>query len=323
MNGKGHHQTGRPATATAFAPATVANVAVGFDLMGFAIGGFGDTVTVRRTGEPGVRIEEITGVVPDLPRVAEKNTAGVVLLGLLEMGVVKGGFAVGIDKGVPLGSGMGGSAASAVGALVAANALLEKPLPLEELYLLSLRGETLAGGTPHGDNAGPCLAGGLLLARTARPPVDLIRIPVPPEIRAVVVHPHMCIPTKEARCILRAEVEMKGFIEQCGNLAGFLSACYNDDYLMIGRCLRDVVIEPQRASLIPGFFEAKDAALAAGALGFSISGSGPSVFAWCRGNEVAAAVKKAVAGVFALHSLECDEWSGQISAQGAHLIPDA
>ncbi|MBF0407837.1 MAG: homoserine kinase [Candidatus Riflebacteria bacterium] len=307
-------------SATAFAPATVANVAVGFDLMGFAISGFGDTVTVRHIDEPTVKIDEITGVVPDLPLEAEKNTAGVVLLRLLDKGVKSGGFALKIQKGIPLGSGMGGSAASAAGALVAANKLLKNPLPLEELYLLSLFGETLAGGAPHGDNVGPCLTGGLLLARSVSYPVDLVHLPIPSEIRAVVVHPHICISTKEARAILRSDVPLKSFIEQSGNLAGFISACYTNDYKMIGRCLRDVVIEPQRAALIPGFADARKNAFDSGALGFSISGSGPAVFALCRGDEAATKVRKGIVEAFLRHSLPCDEWSGSISELGAYIV---
>lgn len=406
----------RPALATAFAPATVANVAVGFDLLGFAISGFGDTVTVRRIEEPTVRIASSTwsptltgggvseafpataapgsgsatasdthhgphaatrsggpptgqpgyggagaavstgsgpfpavppgvvsplstgggaarpepdgpasgrpaepGLLEPLPLDAAKNTAGVVLIGLREKLGLPNGFAVEVVKGIPLGSGMGGSAASAVGALVAANALLERPLPLVDLFSLSLLGETIAGGAPHGDNVGPCLYGGLLLARRVSPP-DLLPLPVLPELRAVVVHPHLRVDTKAARAILKPAVPMAGFIAQTANLAGFVTACHTGDYDLLGRSLEDVVIEPQRAVLIPGFAAAKAAALAAGALGFSISGSGPSVFALARGDAAAERVRAAVRAVFAGQSLPCDEWVGPISQRGAHLV---
>lgn len=374
-----------PATATAFAPATVANVAVGFDLLGFAISGFGDTVTVRRVEEPAVRIVSSTwspilagqgargaspaatgpagggsaggagegapagrpgeaarpapgrevaspppggagsgrpeqpGLLEPLPLDAAKNTAGVVLIGLREKLGLPFGFAVEVVKGIPLGSGMGGSAASAVGALVAANALLDRPLSPPDLFSLSLLGETLAGGAPHGDNVGPCLCGGLLLARRVAPP-DLLSLPVLPDLRAVVVHPHLRVDTKAARAILKPAVPMAGFIAQIANLAGFVTACHTGDYDLLGRSLEDVVIEPQRAVLIPGFAAAKAAALAAGALGFSISGSGPSVFALARGDEAAGRVRAAVCAVFAGQSLPCDEWVGPISPRGAHLL---
>ncbi|NLI74926.1 MAG: homoserine kinase [Candidatus Riflebacteria bacterium] len=375
----------RPAVATAFAPATVANVAVGFDLLGFAISGFGDTVTVRRIEEPTVRIVSSTwspalagaasrgtfpapvgavgresgggtgdglpaglpgaagrptpggeaapplpggpvsgrpatpGLLEPLPLDAAKNTAGVVLIGLREKLGLSFGFAVEVVKGIPLGSGMGGSAASAVGALVAANALLERPLPQPDLFTLSLLGETLAGGAPHGDNVGPCLCGGLLLARRVSPP-DLLPLPVLPELRAVVVHPHLRVDTKAARAILKPAVPMAGFIAQTANLAGFVTACHTGDYDLLGRSLEDVVIEPQRAVLIPGFATAKAAAPAAGALGFSISGSGPSVFALARGDAAAERVRAAVRAVFADQALPCDEWVGPISPRGAHLV---
>jgi len=308
-----------PRQATAFAPATVANVAVGFDILGFAIGGFGDTVTVRRIDEPTVRIASVTGLPEPLPLEAAKNTAGVVLIGLRERLGLEYGFEIEIRKGIPLGSGMGGSAASAVGALAAANALLDQPLPRTDLFSLSLLGETLAGGAPHGDNVGPCLFGGLLLARRMDPP-DLVQLPVPRQLRAVLVHPDICVSTREARAILRQDVSMRGFIDQSANLAAFTAACFTGDYDLLGRSLEDLVIEPQRARLIPGFAEAKAAALAAGALGFSISGAGPSVFALTRGDEMANRVRNAISAVFAGHSLRCEEWAGSISLKGALVV---
>lgn len=308
-----------PRQATAFAPATVANVAVGFDLLGFAIGGFGDLVTVRRIEEPTVRIASVTGLSETLPLEAARNTAGVVLIGLRERLGLASGFEVEVRKGIPLGSGMGGSAASAVGALVAANALLDHPLARTDLFRLSLLGETLAGGAPHGDNVGPCLFGGLLLTRRVEPP-DLVPLPVLPELRAVLVHPRICVNTREARAILRPDVSLRAFIDQSANLAGFTAACFTRDYGLLGRSLEDLVIEPQRAHLIPGFAEAKAAALSAGALGFTISGSGPSVFALTREDEDAERVRQAIGAVFARHSLECDEWVGPISLEGASVV---
>jgi homoserine kinase len=247
--------------ATAFAPASVANVAIGFDILGFSVDSLGDRVTLTRSETRGVRILSIRGVAEDLPLEAEKNTAGRALIAMVEGLRLDFGLEMQIDKGIPLSSGLGGSAASAVAAVVAANALLGEPLPLIELLKFAMQGEAVASGSMHADNISPSLYGGLVLTVGIENP-HVKQIPVPPGVRAVVVHPHMFVSTKHARGILSRTVNMSDFVWQTANLAGFISGCYTDDLDLIRASLQDVVIEPQRQVLIPGFANIRDAALA-------------------------------------------------------------
>ena len=306
------------ARATAFAPASVGNVAIGFDILGFAIDTLGDRVTVSRRDAPGVEVTAVRGVAAELPREPGENTAGRALLALQEALALPFGFRVEIDKGIPLGSGLGGSAASAVGAVVAANALLPRPVSRLELLQFAMTGEAVASGARHADNIAPSLFGGLALTvGIDHPRVKLI--PVPAAIRAVIVHPHMFLATSQARAILRLSVELSDFVWQTAHLAGFISGCYTDDLDMIRASFEDVVIEPQRASLIPGFQEVRRGAMEAGALGCSISGAGPSMFAWTL-EATASAVLAAMRREFARHSLATDHWVVEVRSAGARLI---
>jgi homoserine kinase len=273
----------------------VGNVAVGFDILGHALAGAGDTVIARRAAHDEVRITEIRGVVTDLPRDAGRNTAARAVDAWRN--AVGGGFGVDleIEKGIALGSGMGGSAASAVAALVAANALLEKPLDRELLYPFALAGESVASGARHGDNVAPQLLGGLVLAAHDK----LVRVPTPAGLACVLARPDQVLETRAARVVLQTPYPLGDFVEQSANLALLLAGCWRNDFELIRAGLADVLVEPRRASLIVGFAEAKAAALAAGALGASISGAGPSVFAWCEGESVANAVAKALTQSFA------------------------
>jgi homoserine kinase len=304
--------------ATAFAPASVGNVAIGFDILGFSVNAIGDRATVRRSAERGVRITDINGVVSDLPMVPEKNTAGRALQAMCEALNPDFGFELSLDKGIPLSSGLGGSAASAVAAVVAANAVLEKPCGKLELLKFAMQGEAVASGSMHVDNIAPSLYGGLVLTVGIDHP-RVKQIPVPPVVRAVVVHPHMFLSTRAARAILKTSVEMKDFVWQTANLAGFISGCYTNDLDMIRESFEDVVIEPQRAALIPGFAEARRAAVSAGALGCSISGAGPTMFAWCLESH-ALAVREALVIEFSRHGLESDHWITAVDPQGAHVL---
>jgi homoserine kinase len=304
--------------ATAFAPASVGNVAIGFDIMGFSIAGLGDRVTVTRRNAPGVEISAVRGIAGELPRDARDNTAGRALLAMQEAVRPGFGFALEIDKGIPLGSGLGGSAASAVGAVVAANALLHEPRSPLELLQFAMAGEAVASGARHADNIAPSLFGGLVLTVGIDHP-RVKQIPVPAAIRAVVVHPHMFLATARARAILKPGVEMSDFVWQTANLAGFISGCYTDDLDMIRASFEDVVIEPQRQALIPGFQEVRRGAMAAGALGCSISGAGPSMFAWTLESN-AAAVRAAMRSAFARQSLATDDWLVEIPPAGARVI---
>ena len=307
--------------ATAFAPASVGNVAIGFDILGFSVDALGDRVTVSRRAEPGVVIRAVRGVAGDLPKEPEKNTAGRALLALQESLKPGFGFEMEIDKGIPLGSGLGGSAASAVGAVVAANALLDRPCTKLELLQFAMQGEAVASGSLHVDNISPSLFGGLVLTVGIDHP-RIKQIPVPASVRAIILHPHMFLSTKQARAILSRTVAMSDFVWQTANLAGFISGCYTDDLDMIRASFEDVVIEPQRQALIPGFPEVRRASMDAGALGCSISGAGPTMFAWAVA-ERAPAVLEAMRAEFTKRSIEVDEWIVEMNSAGARVLPDA
>jgi homoserine kinase len=306
--------------ARAFAPASVANVAIGFDILGFSVDALGDTVTVTRSAKPGVRILAIRGVAEDLPLEAEKNTAGRALIAMCESLKLDFGMDVEIDKGIPLSSGLGGSASSAVAAVVAANALLPRPLPKLDLLRFAMQGEAVASGAMHADNISPSLFGGLVLTVGIEHP-RVKQIPVPQGIRAVIAHPHMFVSTKQARAILSRTVNLSDFVWQTANLAGFISGCYTDDIEMIRESFQDVVIEPQRQLLIPGFPDIRAAAMDAGALGCSISGAGPTMFALCLEAD-APSVRQAMVSLFAKQNLAVDDWVVAIRSEGAHVVAD-
>lgn len=311
--------TTKPAldAATAFAPATVANVAIGFDILGHTVEAVGDSVTVRRIETPAVLISSITGIAGDLPVEAERNTAGRAVQSLQQALKLPFGFELSISKGIPLSSGMGGSAASAVAAVVAANHLLDTPLTRLELLKHAIQGEFVASGAVHVDNIAPSLFGGLVLTVGIDHP-RVKQIPVPKSLRCVLVHPHMHLATREARAILQASVTRSDFVWQTAHLAGFISGCYSNDLDMIRESFDDVVIEPQRQSLIPGFGAVKRSAVAAGALGCSISGAGPTVFAWVEAPR-AAAVQAAMVAAFAANGLATDAWISAIETPGARI----
>jgi homoserine kinase len=307
-------------SATAFAPASVGNVAVGFDILGHSVAALGDRVRVQRRDEPGVSVRSITGVVQGLPLDAERNTAGMAALALQRELGLPFGFELDIEKGIPLGSGLGGSAASAVAAVVAAAALVEQPLDRTQLLKFAMQGEAVASGSVHVDNIAPSLFGGLVLTvGIDRPQVR--QIPVPDAIRCVLVHPHMVLETRAARAILKNSVELSDVIWQTANLAGFLAGCYTSDLPLIRESLLDVIIEPQRQALIPGFSDVKQAGLAAGALGGSISGAGPTVFAWSETGD-AERVRAAMVAAFASHGLESDSWVSALDPEGARVVSD-
>jgi homoserine kinase len=296
----------------------VGNVAIGFDILGMAVDALGDRVTVSRSSQPGVRITAISGVPEELPLEAERNTAGSALMAMQEALKPGFGFEMQIQKGIPLGSGLGGSAASAVGAVVAANALLPTPCSKLELLKFAMQGEKVASGSLHVDNIAPSLFGGLVLTVGIDHP-RVKQIPVPAGIKSVIVHPHMFLSTKQARAILKRTVELSDFVWQTANLAGFISGCYTDDLDMIRASFQDVVIEPQRQALIPGFNDVRQAAMAAGALGCSISGAGPTMFAWALADH-AETVLATMRREFGRHSITLDEWIVDAQSVGAHLI---
>jgi homoserine kinase len=307
-------------SATAFAPASVGNVGVGFDILGHTVAALGDKVRATRRAERGVAIRSITGTVENLPLAAEKNTAGMAVLALCRELGLPYGFDLDIEKGIPLGSGLGGSAASAVAGIVAATALVGERLDRTELLKFAMQGEAVASGSVHVDNIAPSLYGGLVLTVGIDNPY-VKQIPVPDSIRCVLVHPHMVLPTREARAILSKSVPLSDVIWQQANLAGFLAGCFTNDVALIRESLLDVVIEPQRQVLIPGFVDVKQAALAAGALGASISGAGPTVFAWVDEAD-AEKVRSGMVDAFSRHGLDSDSWVSTFDRAGARVVGD-
>lgn len=302
----------------AFAPATVGNVAIGFDILGHTFPAIGDRVRATRSARTGVRITGISGLAVELPTDVERNTAGKAVLSLMDALGPPFGIDLEIDKGIPLESGLGGSAASAVAAVVAANALLEQPVSRLELLKHALQGEAVASGSLHADNVAPSLFGGLVLT-VGIDNAEVRQIPVPPGIRCVLAHPKLSVSTRDARTMLSPELKMPDVIRQTANLAGFLTGCFTNDLPLIRHAFDDVLIEPQRARLIPGFADVKHAAMEAGALGCSISGAGPSVFAWCEESVAPAALDRMV-NAFARHGLACDQWITDIGRDGARLL---
>ena len=297
----------------AFAPASVGNVAVGFDLLGHSIAGPGDVATIHRVPERGVRVTAIRGSTHPLPLDAERNTAGAALLALSRAERLDFGFEIELDKGIPFGSGMGGSAASAVAALVAANALLDRPLAREALYPFALAGEAVASGSAHGDNVGPMLVGGLALATHER----VVRLSVPAGLHCLLVHPHCVLETKRAREVLREGFAIADVVRQTEHLATVLLACQLGDAELLRGQLEDVLVEPRREPLVPGFAAAKRAALAAGALGSSLSGAGPSLFAWYTSRGNAEAAEPLVRAAF---GIETDAWVSPVDGPRAELV---
>lgn len=303
---------------TAFAPATVSNVACGFDVLGFPLESPGDEVTAT-LASVGVRIVDIQNDGGRLPRDAARNTAGVAVLALLARLGERRGVDLVIRKGLPLSSGLGGSAASAVAAVVAVNALMGADAPMETLLACALEGERLGAGSAHADNIAPCLCGGFVLVRCANPP-DIIRLPVPPGLTAVVVHPEIEIETAKARALLGDTVPLQDAVRQWANLGAFVDGLHRGDFKQIARSLEDSIAEPRRAPLVPGLAMIKRAAVEAGALGCSLSGSGPSLFALCQTPAIATAVAAAMTAAVRSHiGGESQTYVSPIATQGAHV----
>ncbi|HBE98332.1 MAG TPA: homoserine kinase [Verrucomicrobiales bacterium] len=303
-----------------FAPATVANVACGYDVLGFAIDAPGDEIVARHSPEPGLRITKITGDDGKLPLEAEQNTAGVAALDLLKhLGMLDRGIELEIHKKMPFGSGLGSSAASAVAGAYAVNKLIGEPLTKKQLLSFAMTGEASADGAWHADNVGPCLLGGVVFIRDNEE-LDISQLPVPKNLWAAVVHPDIEILTKVAREILPTEVPLANVTQQIGNLGGLICGLIQEDYGMISRSVHDVIAEPRRQKLIPEFYKAKRAAMGAGALGFSISGAGPSVFALCEGEESAQRVGEAISAVFTKVDLGNQLYVSRVNLDGVKVI---
>ena len=298
-----------------FCPGTIANVSCGFDVLGLSLAGVGDYMTVTQTATKGITISEILG--QDLPLETTQNVAGVAGLALLEALESDAGFDIKIDKRIKAGSGIGSSAASSAGAVWAINHLLGNPFTTKELIPFAMEGERLASGVAHADNVAPALLGGFTLVRSTDP-LDVISLPSPGELYATVIHPQIEIKTADSRRILKSNLSLKDAITQWGNLGGLVAGLYREDYELIGRSLQDVVIEPIRSILIPGFTEIKEAALNAGALGGGISGSGPSVFALSKGKDNALKVADAIRNVYEPFGISFDIHISNINKKGVY-----
>lgn len=299
-----------------FAPATVANVACGFDSLGFALNEPGDIVEAVLSSTPGVTVKSITGDGGKLPLDSMKNTASVAVMELLShIGDTKTGIDLHVQKHMPLGSGLGSSAASAVAAVVAANELLGSPLTRLELLPFVMQAEKIACGAAHADNVAPALLGGFVLVRSYRP-LDVIQLEYPKDLYAAVLHPQIELLTSDARNVLKKTIRLDDAIEQWSNLAGLITGLITHDHDLIGRSLKDTLIEPIRSLLIPGFDAVKAAALERNALGCSISGSGPSIFALCRGEDHARDVGSAMQAALNRYGLGSDLYVSSINAVG-------
>ncbi len=305
-------------TITAFAPATSANLGVGFDIMGLALDAVGDKVTLTKREDGQIVIEKINSTT-GLPLEPNKNTASYAITKMCEDLNITCGFSLQIDKGIAMGSGMGGSAASAVAAVVALNGFLINPVSKEKLVEYALYGEEIASGGKHADNVAPCVFGGITLIRETNP-MEVISLPFTKELLCVIIHPHLQVETKSARGILSPTVAMSDFVHQSANLAATICALYTNDIPLLKRSMQDLIIEPQRAKLVTGYYDVKNAALNAGAITATLSGSGPSLIAFATSQSNALKVRDEMVAAFAKHGIEADSWISPINPHGAYIV---
>ena len=315
--------TREPKNATAFAPGGVGNIGPGLDILGLALAGRGDTVRAEWAGERGIRI--LDSGHPDLPMDAAHHTAGLAAIAVLERAGDQrsrnSGIALTVQKGLPLSGGQGGSAASAVAAAVAVNALLGNPLDRLALVSACLEAEEGVSGR-HADNVAPSLLGGIVLIRSVEP-LDLVQLPVPDELCVVVALPDQQLRTLHSRSVLPAAIPREVALHQAAQVGAMVAALASGDYALLGRAIDDRIAEPVRAGLLPGFRQAKQAALDAGALGSSISGGGPTAFALVRGQKAGDKVAAAMTDAYAACGYKSEVRVAQIDRQGARIIGDS
>ncbi len=303
-----------------FAPATVANVSCGFDILGFALSQPGDElIAVKNNSHKGIRIKEITGDEGRLPWGVHQNTAGVAAQALLDHLGTDQGFDISLHKKMPLGSGLGSSAASAVAGVFAINQLLGEPLKTESLLPFAMEGERIACGAAHADNVAPSLMGGFVLIRSYEP-LDAVKLHCRMQLWSTVINPDIEVNTRDARDILKRHLPMDKAIQQWGNVGGLIAGLLTPDAGLVGRSLQDVVAEPVRGMLIPGFYEVKQAAIDEGALGAGISGSGPSVFALSTDNTIAKRVGQAMQEAFLKYKISSRVYTSEINTSGPAIL---
>lgn len=302
-------------TVKVFAPATCGNLCVGFDILGLCYEKAGDTVSVTKIAEPKVIIESIEGG-EGISLDPQQNTAGIVLIELIKKEKLSFGFSIKIEKGIAIGSGMGGSAASAVGALVGANSFLEKPLSKDKLLEYSLLGEKLASGQAHADNVAPCLFGGAVLLSNN----EVISLPFPKEITLLLIHPHLTVKTSEARSSLKPHYFLGEYVTQSQNLAGFIVSCFQNDLELMKKSFFDVLVEPSRAPLTDGFSECKKLAMQKDTIGHCLSGSGPSQLTLCRSVEQANTLLEDFKKIYKTKNIGLDSYIGKINSEGARIV---
>lgn len=301
-----------------FAPATVANVAAGFDILGFALEKPGDEIIIKKSHTPGIRIHN-QSTFTTMPLAPEKNTSGVALQAFLNHIESKQGFEITFLKKVKPGSGIGSSAASSAAAVFGANELLDKPLAVKDLVVFAMEGERCASGSAHADNVAPALLGGFVLIRSYHP-LDIVPLPTPEHLFCSIIHPQIELKTEDARKVLRKQITLQDAIIQWGNTAGLIAGLFKADYELIGRSLQDVIIEPIRSVLIPGYENMKEAAMQAGALGCNISGSGPSLFAFSTSHEKATQISEAMQRVCNSLRIDSDIYVSRVNKQGPVVI---
>jgi homoserine kinase len=300
-----------------FSPATVANVACGYDVLGFCLDAVGDEMLIKKVDKKGIRITKIEGF--DLPFKTELNVAGVSALAMYEALQPDCGFEIEINKNIKPGSGIGSSAASAVGSVFGMNVLLGKPFNKTELTQFAMKGEALASKCEHADNLAPALFGGFTLVKSLSP-LEIIKIPSPVNLYATIIHPQIEVKTADSRAILPKEVKLQEAIVQLANFGSLIHSLHTNNYQLMKRSLHDAIIEPHRSKLIPFYKEVKQAALNAGALGTNISGSGPSVFSLCKGIETATLVSDAIKKVYLSTGIKFDIYISKINIEGIKVL---
>ncbi len=307
-----------------FAPATIANISCGFDVLGCCLDTIGDEMIIRKSPEKGIKITKIVGM--DLPYKANNNVAGVAALALLdklasnkELTNYQGGFEIEIYKNIKPGSGIGSSAASAAGAVFAINELLDKPFSKLELVEFARKGEELACGSPIADNVAPAIFGGFTLVRSTEP-LEILQLPTLKDLYATIIHPQIEIKTADSRAVLPDKIPLKDGVKQWANVGAFVHALHTEDYELLSNSLKDYIVEPHRSKLIPEFDKIKKTALKEGALGCGISGSGPSIFTFSKGIQIAEIISDKLSLIFKNTHIESHHYVSKINTQGIKII---